>query len=383
MPAQAAIYLPLADPDLARVFPKARSDKGLFRKATYFELDLGGDKVRLGLMPRADIPRHLQGFRGYVATLPGSAAARAAATERLLRTQSVLGLRTTAEFEHNAAIRPALLAIAGAFGGFVFVDDGIVLADGTELIGPLGSGDEDDDEDEDVDEAPVPPTPLRVAQRALVLCAVSCRGFIEDGAGDEGAEGLAVRLLPWLREQGLAGELEPHEADLLATKLGALDPQARTNATWRSEGLAVLAWALGRHGLPAYDEQVDPREVAESLGFLEDGAGALLAAPRLRPQAELDAYRHAVFSLHWRLRQFGIDGKAMDFAEFAGRAWFGPMSLEGLRLIERDLAIGAVPIARAGRDDYRRCASTAQERHQAANWLHGYGAVYSDVDTST
>ena len=91
-----------------------------------------------------------------------------------------------------------------------------------------------------------PPNAARVVRRALVLACVSCRGMIDRDANLEYAVRLNQALSEWLRTMGLEPELEPDEAALLRSPLGSLAPQQRVDAGWRSEGMYVLAWALGR-----------------------------------------------------------------------------------------------------------------------------------------
>jgi len=93
--------------------------------------------------------------------------------------------------------------------------------------------------------------------------------------------------------------------------------------------------------------------------------------------------RPRYFAAHWRLRQFSLDHKSINFSRFAARAWFGPLRVSNLQLAEGDLSIGGQPISQATPDELRICASTVQERHQAANWVRGYDPEYSEVDTST
>ena len=68
----------------------------------------------------------------------------------------------------------------------------------------------------------------------------------------------------------IISELEPEEADLLAVPVGSLDRKRAIEATWESEGMAVLAWALQRAELPAIHVECDPGAVAIALGFLDD-----------------------------------------------------------------------------------------------------------------
>jgi hypothetical protein len=228
---------------------------------------------------------------------------------------------------------------------------------------------------------PEPPSPAKVARRAIVLATVSCRGILElDPARDE-ATRFWTRVSEWWSRLGLSAELEPSEAALLAAAFGTSSQQDLVDASWRSEALSVLAWALQRGGLPSHDEQVDPAVVASALGFLEDHTA--LESPALRPAADLENYSNVALTIHWRLRDFSLNARALDFAKFCETAWFGPLSLDGVRLVEGDLAIGKLPISRAAEHDIRKVMSVAQERHQAANWLLDASSPFSETDTST
>jgi hypothetical protein len=228
-----------------------------------------------------------------------------------------------------------------------------------------------------------PPTPQRVHARALVLSAVVARGFLEQDAANREAEALRLRIRSWLTFVGAATEAEPQEHALLQAPLGTLLPQQAGEASWRSEGLAMLAWALGLSELPGYDEFVDPKAVADAVGYLRDEAKASLASATLRPAEEINQCAAQMFALHWRLRNFGLKPEAMDFQQFARDAWFGPLDVTRLRFIDGDLAIGDLSISEADEEDFQMCIETTMERHQAANWLAGQQDLYSEVTTDT
>ena len=193
---------------------------------------------------------------------------------------------------------------------------------------------------EEMDDERHAPSALRVAQRACVLSVVTCRGFVEQKASDAGD--FWSRVLQWFDGLSVSSEAEPFELQLIHSPLGALPHKDQVYATWRAEGLAVLAWALQSYALPAYDEQVVAAEVANSLGFLEPET--VLNAPSLRPDSEVQRLSESMFSAHWRLAEQNLSPRQMDFESFAQTAWFGPLSLEGLRIVGADLAVGAVPI---------------------------------------
>jgi hypothetical protein len=199
-----------------------------------------------------------------------------------------------------------------------------------------------------------PPDANRVAARALVLAAVSCRAQIEKDAHDPGAEKLRQDVVRWLDAIGATEELEPAEVALLSTPLGKLDRRTQLNATWRSEGMAVLAWALQYVELPPVHIECDPSDTANAMGFLDARQNTPLHKPSLRDYGEIESWADAYLTFHWRLRQR-----------------------------DRDLAIAGVGIDKVEHATFRRILSITQERHQAFNWLVGLEGVYSEVMTDT
>lgn len=237
-----------------------------------------------------------------------------------------------------------------------------------------------DENEEDI----VPPTAARVARRAAAMSAVICRAFIDEFDEQEPAEALLSQTRTWLEKYALTSELEDWERELIDAPFKKLPRQKQVNATWMSEGLVILSWALNCYDkLPAHDEAVDPKEVTNSIGFLTDEIADILERPQLRGITELNACANQLLGLHWRLRDFGLQARKMDFKSFARDCWFGPMNIEGVALAEGDLSIKGTTIFKADKSDVGLCQGIAMERHQAINWLRGYGAVYSDVDTGT
>lgn len=238
------------------------------------------------------------------------------------------------------------------------------------------------DDEQREDDQPEPPAPERVAHRLLVLVSVAHRALLERGPSAK-ARSLHVEVPRWLEATGVAGELEQRERTLLATPLGGLTERAVVDASWRIEGAAVLAWALGLTALPAHDEQVDPAEVARSAGFLLESPEILLAR-NLRGDEDLYWMQRRLLALHWRLRDFcQIAPVARNFREFSRTSWFGGFDLEGIQLVGDDLAIAGRAIVEAPPEAVHAAASIAAERHQAINWLVGDASIYSEVDTST
>lgn len=254
------------------------------------------------------------------------------------------------------------------------------------------AAEEGEEGDEDDEYPPDPPTAERVARRALALTAVTVRALLEQEADDPDAAERYDDLMAWVREIGIQDELEgpdewgrnPGERSILETPLGEMDEQAHVDAMWRTEGLAVLAWALGVHELPPHDQPVDVEALWDSLGFLEPyRARALLASPTLRPNEEIEALHKRLLALHWRLRDYTLRPRRMDFAEFARTCWFGPLDISEFDLADGDLAIRGVPIDQADPGLFGAVHSATMERHRAVNWLYEGPETYSEADIST
>ena len=81
-------------------------------------------------------------------------------------------------------------------------------------------------------------------------------------------------------------------------------------------------------------------------------ARSILGGPALRDEAELERLREQMFAIHWRLREWRLRPRSIDFTDLARTAWFGPLDLGAARLVENDLAIGDAPVSRA--DDISR-----------------------------
>ena len=178
-------------------------------------------------------------------------------------------------------------------------------------------------------------SPDEVARRALALFSVVGLAL--------GAERELV--LQWLRENELWDALSPIEAGFIDSS-----PPSRKqviNATWWSERLVILLWALGEvEQLPAADKQYDTREFQEVLPpFADISVPAFVARAALRPDAELIEMADSMLGLHWAARN----------AELTDRASRAPVDIEII-----------------------------QERHHAINWVIGYdGAPWDDVTTDT
>jgi hypothetical protein len=340
------------------------------------------------------------------------------------RKERALMLPSTFRFSLGILFRPdynpegdprldVLYAVAESLDGILFTPSALRDARGRILFGAGGEDDEDpgavwprviyevpvseplgaavheksrprapEDEPADAD----PPTPERVARRTLALAAVTSRAILEQDAAKqipEAAEGYQD-LLRWVRDIGIDDEFEPDEWKVLQRPLRKLDQRMQIDSTWRLEGLAVLAWALGRFQIPPHDQLVQVNSLWNSLGWLDvDAAQTLIANATLKLRPEICTLRNRLFTLHWRLTNYRIDPTAMDFAQFVRNCSFGPMDITGLPLVEGDLGLGGVRIDRAAPDVFSCANSAASERHKAVNWLWEGPARYSEASIDT
>lgn len=231
----------------------------------------------------------------------------------------------------------------------------------------------------------IPPCADRVAARALVLAAVSFRGLIENekDSDERQAEFVRKRIVNWLQKIEVSNELESIETALRATPVGELDRRATIDATWRSEGLAVLAWALHRSILPPVHVICEPNNIAKALGFLEDRRQTPLVSPDLRDSNEIRHWANTYLTLHWRLRQFSLKPGEMDFASYVATCKWVEMTLADLKVVDRDLAINGIRIDRLDQNTLRSTISIVRERRIALDWLLGFETQYSGVTTDT
>ena len=215
--------------------------------------------------------------------------------------------------------------------------------------------------------------------------AVSARSFLENDADRQACIQDRNNFITWLKSVGLDGELEQHERDIIHTHVGGVSASDASAASWQIEGAAVLAWALGLLELPAYDVQVDLTLVYKSLGLWKPDCSPKYQLP-LRNIDDMVHFARRMLTIHWRLRQYiHVRREAVDMAEIV-QSDFGQMmklTLDGLRLKDRDLEIDGFAMTKLPEEALCRCTAIVQERHRAASWVLGKAEKYSETDTST
>jgi hypothetical protein len=262
-----------------------------------------------------------------------------------------------------------------------------------------------------MDEPPAPrPTPARLALRALALTAVTARAILEQGGVNlgfgapkgnpliwfrhllAGQQSQYQNLLTWVKLLGIDDEFEPDEWEVLQRPPGRLEQEQQMHSTWRLEGLGILAWALARFDIPPHDQIVECLSLWHSVGMLDVGAcKGLLVNAVMRPLQEIQALRRRLLAINWRLTNYYVRPKAIDFvsvteSSFAGydrTAWFSPQEILGLPLVDGDLAIRGTRLDRATQEALSETRSIAHERYLAVNWLLEGPERYSEASSGT
>lgn len=223
-----------------------------------------------------------------------------------------------------------------------------------------------------------PPKVERLVRRLHVIAALVERGFLEE-PGVPNAESTQRSNIESLRATEALSEAELEEEALLEAPIGQLKDKEKWALPWLSEGGMVIAWSLGLAELPAYDQQVNVHELYKIAKGLADGS----LKPERRPTSDIEQLAFQMLGIHWRIREFVLDGKTLDFPAYATKAWCGPMDLGLARIVENDLAIGKLPISQAEEAEWKKAGGIMEERRRAIHWVLGHHPVYSENDTAT
>ena len=247
----------------------------------------------------------------------------------------------------------------------------------------------DDDSDADDELDIMLRAPAVVASRAVVLSVVCRRAHLELAPGDLGPddpEGERFDLAAWIAEEGLDPILTPAEQRLLKTRVGKLARAGVLAASWRIEGLAVLAWALTLlDDPPAYDSPVEPTALLALIPAPWASTRALRTTANLRPESEIADERERAELWHWRAETAATSpgpsrGDDRDLRslvrEVAEEAYAAGLLAP---LAGHDFPISGRPYRELNPDARETLAIVAAERLRALNWLCGFGPIWDRV----
>lgn len=219
-----------------------------------------------------------------------------------------------------------------------------------------------------------------VYSMALGQCYLACRAMI-DGDPDPEAQAMADRILAFTREAGIYEIYEPAEIRLLQAPFGSLPRRERVALSWAVEGVAVMAWALGKAPLPPFDTKTQGAPIGCALGLFEHGSGESLQEAKLRNLAEIQMCALSYTVLSWRLAQYIEKRERLDFAARLKEPDGPHLTVDGINLQDGDLAIDGMPLEQLDEERLVEVCSIVRERHKAFRWLLGYEKNYAAVAT--
>lgn len=185
----------------------------------------------------------------------------------------------------------------------------------------------------------LPPDEVRdakdIARRALAL--FSTVGLALGAPRDD--------VMPWLRAENIWDELSPRELAFVSAQ--EAPEKERIDASWKSEALIVLLWALGKiDNLPAPNAQCDTSLFQNLLPpYADVSVAEFISSAARRPDSVLLNMADELMNFHWEARDAKLNAR--------------PCPL--------DLDIEII-----------------QERHHAINWVIGYdGLPWDEITTDT
>jgi hypothetical protein len=300
------------------------------------------------------------------------------------------------------------------------VPEPVIMGSMAALIEYLGEqegqedGGEDDEEAEEDGSASEPPSSEEAFARLRALRRVVGHGLVsppkdvrdklfqswpeaERQKFDAEMKKFSEQGVAALKAEGLWERVSPKERAFLLSYGSKMDGQAQTNAVWRKEGVAMLAWALGlTPEWPAVDREVLPDDFKKLGQDLEQ----LKGPPKLRAREELAARRDLIELWHWRVRTrqlieekrpFAADANMKkagfncydDIVRFSAREGHKKGDLP--RIIDDDFVFGGKAFRALSADEYGLATSVIMERHYALNWLCGLapGNRWDETPTDT
>lgn len=232
-------------------------------------------------------------------------------------------------------------------------------------------------------------SPREVAERALILSAICRRAFLEerpDGVEDDDPEAELFDLVAWLRAEGLDAVATDDERRLLHARVGRLPADDAAEASWRTEALVALGWALDLlPEMPPYDAAADPAAVLAAVPAPWSPTAAWRRDARLRSEAAIAAEREHAELWHWRAETADLFVIA-DAAERAALATaVRDVAAEARNggilphLLHDDFPARGGPYRLLGFEAVAELGAVAAERVRALNWLCGFGSGWNDV----
>ncbi|QDT00674.1 hypothetical protein [Adhaeretor mobilis] len=132
----------LAKSDISAIgcVKKVRTDGGLLKKSTFFDVELADRVIRLNVMPQSETQAHFREFKGYVQHLHQTDPLDNYDEIRgyIDSLQQAYGLATDRDFGFESDVFSVLNGIAESLSGVIFLCDSLIDTEGMVIFGPLG-----------------------------------------------------------------------------------------------------------------------------------------------------------------------------------------------------------------------------------------------------
>jgi hypothetical protein len=217
------------------------------------------------------------------------------------------------------------------------------------------------------------PSAERVHRRALALAYLACRAMID---ADPRAEGMADSILTSVRKAGLHDAFEPCECRLLHAPFGTITDVERVGTSWLVEGVAVLAWALGKVEPPAFATKCASAPVSIALGMFRPGTKKTLSEAAFRDADEIESLALSYLALNWRIGKHIESPEKLDFAAQIKHPDGLHLLVDGLELRDGDLTIDGLELSQLSEARFCEVFTIIRERFNAFKWLQGYASLY-------
>ncbi len=148
---------------------------------------------------------------------------------------------------------------------------------------------------ESADEAKIR-EPKDVARRVIVLC---CLAAIAEGVEKNG-------IIKFLKREQLWEYASPNEVAFFKQKNSP--ERERIRATWRSEAIWILLWALGHIkdlGMPTAQCSVD--KIVEIVPNTDEPTADFIENAKIRPISEILDLSDLMYRAHWATRERGVN----------------------------------------------------------------------------
>jgi hypothetical protein len=239
----------------------------------------------------------------------------------------------------------------------------------------------------------VSPDQDAIVDRVLCISVVAMLGAIAAGVtdgemDDDQAAKYVAESHRWLRRENLADALSARERALISKSVADWSARETIDASWRSESVGVLLWALSAFDeMPAYDRRF---ETLPTLVPLLAPTAEFRGRAHLRSPEEIAEARERAELWHWRARTRrlqeggGPEGEIHDLDAVARQcAAFAYAERRIPEPIDGDFPAYGKAFRALDPDEYSAVTWTAAERHYALNWLCGYASDWDSVPTET